>query len=71
MSAHRLMLLDTNGLVYRAFFALPALTTTRGVPINAAYGFTMMLQKLIGVLFHEAVRRMVAAFEARAKQLYG
>jgi len=29
-----------------------------------------MLQKLIGVLFHEAVRRMVAAFEARAKQLY-
>jgi coenzyme Q-binding protein COQ10 len=30
-----------------------------------------MLQKLIGVLFHEAVRRMVAAFEARAKQLYG
>ena len=32
---------------------------------------SVMLQKLIGVLFHEAVRRMVAAFEARAKQLYG
>ena len=31
---------------------------------------SVMLQKLIGVLFHEAVRRMVAAFEARAKQLY-
>jgi coenzyme Q-binding protein COQ10 len=30
-----------------------------------------MLQTLIGVLFHEAVRRMVAAFESRAKQLYG
>jgi coenzyme Q-binding protein COQ10 len=30
-----------------------------------------MLQKLIGVLFHEAVRRMVGAFEARARQLYG
>ena len=29
------------------------------------------MQKLIGVLFHEAVRRMVGAFEARAKQLYG
>ena len=43
----RLMLLDTYGLVYRAFFALPALTTTHGVPINAAYGFTMMLTKLI------------------------
>jgi len=31
---------------------------------------SLMLQKLIGVLFHEAVRRMVSAFEARAKQLY-
>ena len=30
-----------------------------------------LLQSLIGVLFNEAVRRMVAAFEARAKQLYG
>ena len=30
-----------------------------------------VLQKLIGVLFNEAVRRMVAAFEARARQLYG
>jgi coenzyme Q-binding protein COQ10 len=32
---------------------------------------SLLLQKLIGVLFHEAVRRMVAAFETRAKQLYG
>ena len=30
-----------------------------------------VLQSLIGVLFHEALRRLVAAFEARAKQLYG
>jgi coenzyme Q-binding protein COQ10 len=30
-----------------------------------------MLQKLIGLLFNEAVRRMVSAFEARARQLYG
>jgi len=30
-----------------------------------------ILQRLIGVLFHEAVRRMVGAFEARAKRLYG
>lgn len=30
-----------------------------------------LLQSLIGMLFEEAVRRMVAAFEARAKQLYG
>lgn len=30
-----------------------------------------ILQKLIGLLFNEAVRRMVSAFESRAKQLYG
>ena len=30
-----------------------------------------VLQKLIGVLFNEAVRRMVHAFETRARALYG
>jgi coenzyme Q-binding protein COQ10 len=30
-----------------------------------------MLQRLIGALFHEAVRKMVAAFESRARKLYG
>ena len=30
-----------------------------------------VLQKLIGMLFNEAVSRMVGAFEARARNLYG
>ena len=30
-----------------------------------------VLQRMIGVLFNEAVRRMVGAFETRARQLYG
>ena len=32
---------------------------------------SQMLQRLIGALFHEAVRKMVAAFESRARKLYG
>jgi DNA polymerase-1 len=56
----RVMLLDTYGLVYRAFFALPALTTTHGMPINAAYGFTMMLTKLIA---DEKPTHVIAAFD--------
>ncbi|HYW53214.1 MAG TPA: DNA polymerase I [Dongiaceae bacterium] len=56
----RLMLLDTYGLVYRAFFALPELTTTRGMRIEAAYGFTMMLNKLIA---DEKPTHVIAAFD--------
>ncbi len=55
-----LMLLDTYGLVYRAFFALPGLTTSDGVPINAVYGFTMMLNKLIA---DEKPTHVIAAFD--------
>ncbi len=55
-----LMLLDTYGLVYRAFFALPGLTTSKGMPINAVYGFTMMLNKLIA---DEKPTHVLAAFD--------
>ncbi|MGA8575909.1 MAG: 5'-3' exonuclease H3TH domain-containing protein, partial [Candidatus Cybelea sp.] len=55
-----LMLLDTYGLVYRAFFALPGLTTSKGMPINAVYGFTMMLNKLIA---DERPTHILAAFD--------
>ena len=55
-----LMLLDTYGLVYRAFFALPGLTTSAGMPINAVYGFTMMLNKIIA---DEKPTHIIAAFD--------
>ena len=43
----KLYLIDVSAYFYRAFFALPPLTTSTGLPTNAIYGFTTMLQKLI------------------------
>ncbi len=39
----RLMLLDGNGLIYRGYFALPPLTTSRGELVNAVFGFCSIL----------------------------
>jgi DNA polymerase-1 len=41
------ILVDGQGLLYRAFYALPQLTTTYGQVINAVYGFTMILIRLL------------------------
>jgi len=43
----KLVLIDGNSLLYRAFFALPPLTNAAGQMTNAAYGFTTMLFKII------------------------
>jgi len=42
-----LYLIDGSAYVYRAFFALPALSNSRGLPTNAVYGFTTMLMKIL------------------------
>jgi DNA polymerase-1 len=54
--AQRLHLIDGSGYVYRAFHALPALNTSRGVPTNAVLGFANMLSKL----FREEIPEHVA-----------
>src|SRR6516162_7890123 len=45
--AEKLLLVDASSSIYRAFFALPALASSAGVPTNAVLGFTTMLQKLL------------------------
>jgi DNA polymerase-1 len=42
-----LTLVDGSGFVYRAYHALPPLTTTKGLPTHAVYGFTTMLLKAL------------------------
>ncbi len=40
-------LVDGSGYVFRAFHALPPMTRPDGTPVNAVFGFTNMLMKLI------------------------
>jgi len=40
-------LIDGSGFIFRAFHALPPMTRPDGTPVNAVYGFTTMLMKLI------------------------
>jgi DNA polymerase-1 len=42
-----LVLVDGSGYVFRAFHALPELNNSRGLPVNAIYGFIRMLMKLL------------------------
>jgi DNA polymerase I len=41
------LLLDTFSLFFRAFFALPPMSTSRGEATNALYGFSALLLKLL------------------------
>lgn len=43
----KLILIDGNSIAYRAFFALPLLSNSKGLHTNAAFGFTTMLLKLM------------------------
>ncbi len=47
MEKDSFIVIDANSLVNRAFYAMPGMTTSRGEPIGAVYGFTTMLVKLI------------------------
>ena len=45
--AEKFLLIDGSSLIHRAFFALPPLTTKKGVNTGAVYGFCNMLLKLL------------------------
>jgi len=67
----KLILIDGNAIIHRAFHALPPLNNKDGVPTNAVYGFFMMLIKIVEDLQPEY---LVVCFDKKAptfrKQLY-
>lgn len=56
----KLVLIDANAIVHRAFHALPPLTSPSGEPTNAVYGFTTILLRILRELKPDYV---VAAFD--------
>lgn len=57
----KLILIDGNSIIYRAFFAMPPLTNSKGLHTNAVYGFTNMLLRLIQ---EEKPSHILVAFDA-------
>ena len=42
-----LFLVDGSGFIFRAFHALQPMTRDDGTPVNAVFGYTKMLMKLL------------------------
>lgn len=47
MDKKRLIIIDSNSIIHRAYHALPPLSTKKGEIINAVYGFVLVFLKLI------------------------
>ena len=61
----RLYLIDGSSYIFRAFFGIRQnLSTSKGLPTNALYGFTTMLQKIIR---DEAPEYVMVAFDSKEK----
>src|SRR5690625_716698 len=59
--SRKLVLIDGNSIIFRAFFALPLLNNDKGVYTIAVYGFTTMLLR---ILEEEQPTHMLVAFDA-------
>jgi len=59
--ALKLILIDGNSLLHRAYHALPALSTSAGQPTNAVYGLAQML---LGLLEEQQPDAALVAFDA-------
>ena len=64
MSDSNLVLVDGSSYLYRAYHALPKLTSSRGEPTGAVHGVLSMLQKLIN---EHDTEHFVVVFDAPGK----
>ena len=58
---NRLILIDGSAYIFRAYYALPPMSRSDGTPVNAVFGFTNMLVKLIEDYSQE---KLVVIFDA-------
>ena len=58
--AERLILVDGSGYIFRAYHALPPMTRADGTPVNAVYGFSNMLMKLMDDLLDKNETELIA-----------
>ena len=63
MSDNRLLLIDANSIVHRAYHALPGLTTSKGMHTGAIYGFLNIFLRIVKEL---APTHVAAAFDLKA-----
>ncbi|EKQ50233.1 MULTISPECIES: DNA polymerase I [unclassified Clostridium] len=59
----KLLILDSNSLMNRAFYALPPLTNSDGINTNAIYGFVNMLFKMKDEINPDSI---IATFDLKA-----
>jgi DNA polymerase-1 len=64
MAARKLLLVDGSSYLYRAFHALPPLTSSKGEPSGAVLGVLNMLNKLIK---DESPQRVAVVFDASGR----
>ena len=85
-SPKKFIILDGNALLHRAWHAIPPLTTKDGLVVNAAYGFTNVIEKMLsaykpdymavawdlpgGTFRNEEYKEYKATREKKADELY-
>ena len=59
-----LFLIDGSGFIFRAFYAIPLLTNSQGIPINAVYGYCNMILNIYEKFKPE---QMIVVFDTKKK----